>query len=244
MNPSHTDTVAPSDTNDPRGFLSTLNPLTLVVAIVPLWVGLLFRRDITVPLVVIGATLTLLFVGARLPKRTVLTLLIAPPLALAVMTVSFALWTNPAVAEGQWMVGAATSTRIGALVTLSLLGGLTVNGDALARALSAQARVPYRVSYAAVAASRFVPRFRAELQTIRLAHRVRRVGRFRAPFMAAIPLLASSIRHAERVAMTMDSRAFGAHPTRTERTPSFWRKRDTVVTIIFWILGTVILFAL
>ena len=59
----------------------------------------------------------------------------------------------------------------------------------------------------------------------------------------AIPLLASAIRHAERVALAMDARAFGAHPTRTERTLSRWRARDTaaqnsstnaVVAIYWW----------
>jgi hypothetical protein len=32
-----------------------------------------------------------------------------------------------------------------------------------------------------------------------------------------VPLLAGAIRHAERVALAMDARAFGAHPDRTER---------------------------
>jgi energy-coupling factor transporter transmembrane protein EcfT len=53
-------------------------------------------------------------------------------------------------------------------------------------------------------------------------------------FAAVVPLLASSIRHADRMALAMESRAFGAHPTRTERTPSRWRVRDTVFTLAGW----------
>jgi energy-coupling factor transport system permease protein len=46
-----------------------------------------------------------------------------------------------------------------------------------------------------------------------------------------VPLLAGAIRHAERVALAMDSRAFGAHPTRTERHLVPFRVRDTVFTV-------------
>ena len=61
----------------------------------------------------------------------------------------------------------------------------------------------------------------------------------------SIPLLASAIRHAERVALAMDARAFGAHDTRTERVLSRWRARDTVFVAAFWMVGIAIyLFAL
>ncbi len=53
----------------------------------------------------------------------------------------------------------------------------------------------------------------------------------------SIPLLASAIRHAERVALAMDARAFGAHATRTERVLSRWRVRDTVFVVAFWVVG-------
>ena len=62
------------------------------------------------------------------------------------------------------------------------------------------------------------------------------VGRLRGPLEAVVPLLASSIRHADRMALAMESRAFGAHPTRTERTPSRWRPRDTAFTLTLWLL--------
>jgi energy-coupling factor transport system permease protein len=32
----------------------------------------------------------------------------------------------------------------------------------------------------------------------------------------------------------MESRAFGAHPRRTERTPPRWRVRDTAFVIAVW----------
>ena len=49
-----------------------------------------------------------------------------------------------------------------------------------------------------------------------------------------MPLLAGAIRHAERVALAMDARAFGAHPTRTERYLVPFRARDAVFIVLFW----------
>jgi len=45
--------------------------------------------------------------------------------------------------------------------------------------------------------------------------------------------MAGAIRHAERVALAMDSRAFGAHPTRTERHLVPWHPRDTAFLVVF-----------
>ena len=59
-----------------------------------------------------------------------------------------------------------------------------------------------------------------------------------------VPLLAGAIRHAERVALAMDARAFGAHPDRTERYLLPWRRRDTVFTVLFWIASAAVLVAL
>nr|MDQ2697790.1 energy-coupling factor transporter transmembrane protein EcfT [Actinomycetota bacterium] len=56
----------------------------------------------------------------------------------------------------------------------------------------------------------------------------------------AVPLLASAIRHAERVALAMDARAFGAHPTRTERVISRWRARDSMFVLLFWVASAAI----
>ncbi len=38
----------------------------------------------------------------------------------------------------------------------------------------------------------------------------------------------------------MDARAFGAHPTRTERTISRWRTRDTAFVLCFWLVSAAI----
>jgi len=59
-----------------------------------------------------------------------------------------------------------------------------------------------------------------------------------------VPLLAGAIRHAERVALAMDARAFGAYPDRTERHIVPFRARDVVFTVLFVAASATILIAL
>ncbi len=51
-----------------------------------------------------------------------------------------------------------------------------------------------------------------------------------------LPLMILAIQHAERVALSMDSRAFGAHRRRTEMTDEPWRARDWGVVVLAWTL--------
>lgn len=241
-------------------FLHALNPLAKLAAPLPAMVALVFTRGLAIPTVLILLTLALLLVGAQLRGRTVAMLLVGLPVVVGVLGLSFGIWVDPSRVEGSpaasvvllevgswqftlaaYLIGLATALRIAALLVLSLIAGLTTTGPELVRALVQNLRVPYRIGYTALAALRFVPRFGHELEVIRAAHRVRGIDRGRGPVAAvrrtltlAIPLLASAIRHAERVALAMDARAFGAHPTRTERTLSRWRARDTVFVVLFW----------
>lgn len=239
-----------------RFFLHRLNPLAKAAAPLPAIVLLVLVRDVATPLALGLLALVLLLAGTRLRARSVAALLVGAPLLVALLTVSFGVWTDPAtvadtpvvwqagalvVREGALLVGLSTGLRLCALVLSAFLVAAGTEGPALVRALVAQLRVPYRFGYAALAAFRFVPRFKYELDLIRQAHRVRGTVRGRGPIAAVrrglgyvIPLLAGAIRHAERVALAMDSRAFGAYPTRTERHPSVWRARDTAFTILYW----------
>ncbi|WP_394553261.1 energy-coupling factor transporter transmembrane component T family protein [Agromyces sp. MMS24-JH15] len=248
-------------------FLHALNPLSKLLAPLPVMLALVFTRGIAIPVVIIALSMLLLLVGARLRARGILLLVVGVPASVLVLGVSFGLWTDPSRVDpaaagaevvllqaGDWeftlamyLVGVATALRIAALLLLSLIAGLTTTGPEFVRALVQNLRVPYRIGYTALAALRFVPRFGHELEVIRAAHRVRGTDHGRGPVAAvrrsvslAIPLLASSIRHAERVALAMDARAFGAHRTRTERTISRWRVRDTVFVVLFWAVAVAV----
>ncbi len=255
------DPFAPKPPAPAWRFLHHLNPLAKVAAPLPVMLLLIFTRGIAIPLAFIVLVVALLLVGARLSGRVTAAIVVGLPVVIALMGVSFGLWVDasridqgsPAASVvlleiGDWrftlaayLVGLATSLRIAALLALALLSGLTTSGPDLVRSMVQQLRVPYRIGYTALAAFRFVPRFGHELEVIRQAHRVRGTDAGRGPVAGlrrsigyAVPLLASAIRHAERIALAMDARAFGAHATRTERYLVPWRARDTVFVLAFW----------
>ena len=168
----------------------------------------------------------------------------------------FSLWTDPSHVDQSvviWQIGSWTlygGALAGRLRDRSAHRGdrrpradrraLSTTGPDLVRATVQQLRVPYRIGYTALAAFRFVPRFGHELEVIRQAHRVRGAHGGRGPFAAiarwggyVVPLLAGAIRHAERVALAMDARAFGAYPDRTERHLVPFRARDVVFVALF-----------
>ena len=239
----------------PVRFLYRLNPLAKLLAPVPAMVLLVFVRDAATPLAFLALSYLLLLIGVSFTRRLALLLLLALPLGALAIGFGFALWTDPSHVDqsvvawqlGSWtvyggalLVGLSTGLRIAAIVGLALIAGLSTTGPDLVRSTVQQLRVPYRIGYTALAAFRFVPRFRHELDVIRQAHRVRGAHGGRGPFAAIarwggylVPLLAGAIRHAERVALAMDARAFGAYPDRTERHIVPFRVRDTVFVVLF-----------
>ncbi|WP_243076119.1 energy-coupling factor transporter transmembrane protein EcfT [Microbacterium sp. SS28] len=243
-------------------FLYRLNPLTKLAGPAPAMVLLVFVRDAATPLAFVALAYAVLLVGVRFTRRLALMLFVALPVAVAAIGVGFSVWTDPSRVDqsvvvlqiGSWtlyggmlQIGFSTALRLAAIVALSLISGLSTTGPDLARSMVQQLRVPYRIGYTALAAFRFVPRFGHELEVIRQAHRVRGTHGGRGPFAAIarwggyiVPLLAGAIRHAERVALAMDARAFGAYPDRTERHLVPWRVRDTVFAVLFLAASTLL----
>ncbi|GAA5201346.1 energy-coupling factor transporter transmembrane component T [Microbacterium jejuense] len=250
----------------PVRFLYGLNSLAKLAGPLPAMVLLVFVRDAATPAAFLLLAYLVLLVGVNFTRRLAAVLLLAVPLSTLVIGFGFALWTDAARVDqsvvvwqlGGWTmyggalaVGFATGLRLASIVALTLIAGLSTTGPDLVRASVQQLRVPYRIGYTALAAFRFVPRFGHELDVIRQAHRVRGAHGGRGPFAAVarwfgyiVPLLAGAIRHAERVALAMDSRAFGAHPDRTERHLVPWRVRDTVFVVAFWAVSAVLFAAL
>jgi energy-coupling factor transport system permease protein len=250
-------------TAPPRFFLHRLSPLSKLAAPLPFMAWLLLARDVWTPLLFLVFAILTILLGARLTLRQGVALVVGLPVLILLLSLSFGLWTDAARVDttpllfqieefrfflGAWLIGLATALRLGAVLALALIPGLTTTGPELVRASIQHLRVPYRVGYTALAAYRFVPRFRHDLDLIRQAHRVRGVAGGRGPiagirrsFGYVVPLLAGAIRHAERVSFAMDSRAFGAHPTRTERYLMPLRARDAVFVCVFWAIGAVLL---
>lgn len=254
MSASTFDPYAAVVATSPRQFLYALNPLAKVAGVAPAMVLLIFVRDLATPATFLVLALATILVGARITPRLAALLFGILPLSILAIGVGFSLWVDVALVadspvvlqlgawtlhQGALALGFATALRLGAIIALALIGGLTTTGPDLVRASVQQLRVPYRIGYTALAAFRFVPRFGHELSVIRAAHRVRGHHGGNGPFARIargwgyiVPLLAGAIRHAERVALAMDSRAFGAHPTRTERHLVPFRVRDTVFIVL------------
>ncbi|MEI3849018.1 MULTISPECIES: energy-coupling factor transporter transmembrane component T [unclassified Microbacterium] len=246
-------------------FLYGLNPLAKLAAPLPAAALLVFVRDAATPAAFLALAYAVLLVGVSFTRRLAAILFLVLPLGALIIGFGFALWTDASRVDQSWVawqlggwtmyggalaVGFATGLRLSAILALTLITGLSTTGPDLVRATVQQLRVPYRIGYTALAAFRFLPRFGYELDVIRQAHRVRGAHGGRGPFVAVarwfgyiVPLLAGAIRHAERVALAMDARAFGAHPDRTERYTVPWRARDTVFTLAFWAVSAALLAA-
>ncbi|MEM9775685.1 MAG: energy-coupling factor transporter transmembrane component T [Chloroflexota bacterium] len=248
------------------GFLHQINPLSKVMATVPPVFYLALTTEPWTPLLfIVLATLTILVLG-RIPFGRFfkiagpMSLLMIGYLLIYPLVVRADLVSNtPLVFEigrlkvyqGGLIFGLATGLRIYSLIIMTLIFSFTTDATDFIRALVQQWRLPYRLGYGAMAAFRFVPMLQKELKVIQAAHRIRGVDDskgFRANFdrmrRYAIPLLATAIRSAERTALAMDGRAFGAFETRTYYKKMSFSWQDWLFIFGFWGISLGIIFML
>lgn len=245
------------------GWLSSINPVFKLAAVLPPLAILPFLRDIDRPAAMTVLAAILLLSAVSLRWRTLL-------LSIAVV-VLFGTWTTlvfsvlarpelvahtPVVFDG-WItlhagsiqIGAATTVRLIAIGLVALLGSLGTTTSELISALTRQCRIPYRFAYGAVAAAQFVPRYRQDLITMKAAQRARGViespgpvGYSRRIARSLVPLLAGGARYAERLSLSMDARGFGAHQRRTERQPAVVHTQDIIYVIAAWaVVGSIMI---
>jgi len=216
-------------------FLHRLNPLTKLALTVPvaILVSLIFEPLTPLAIAAVATVATWRFGAVPLMG-------IIRPLGFALLLGFGMFWTgvlyyagqgadDPSIVPGplhiteaSLLYGLTMVSRTLAIFATSALFVLTTNPIDFVTALIQQARLPVRVGYAVFAAYRFVPLIQEELENVRAAHQVRGgtggrglLAQLRQSFGYAIPLLAISVRRAERVALAMDSRGFGARPART-----------------------------
>lgn len=240
--------------------LHRLNPLTKLAVLLPMWIVLSLVTDPVTPLVFVAiAVLALWLLGGVSPLRQARLLWPFWSLALGVIF-TFALFQQPSrpgyqvlwqagwlrITDEGLLVGLATAMRILALFSLSMLFVMSTDPVRFIQSLIQQTGISYRFGYGVLAAYRFVPLLAAEAEQIRAAHHVRGFspgwgprGLWRRVSAFAIPLLATSIRRADRVARAMDSRAFAGAPTRTY----FREQRFTVADAIFAIASVILVAA-
>ena len=214
--------------------LHRLNPSVKLLAVALVTIAITFIFDVVTPLVFLIAAVLLMVIAGRISLGYVLVSLAPFVLVALGFVVLYAVFgpnsgPNTIVAFGPVKVsregielGASVGLRVLFLVSTSLLFIATTEPGDLVLSLVQQARLNYKLAYAMLAAYRFIPIFTEEYANIRAAARVRGVGSNNSPIGAiralkrdAVPLLAGAIRRSERLALAMDSRAFGAYPSRT-----------------------------
>lgn len=246
--------------------LAGLNPLSKIAAVLPAMVFVALTTDVWTPLTLAGLALVVLLVFGRMSPARLFGALAPVALIVAGFLVFYPLVVRRelvagtpivleagglVIHEGALLLGLTAGLRIFAFVALTMIFNLTTDAHDFARALVQQAHVPYRAGYAAMAALRFAPLLRHELSVIRAAHRLRGLGdagslrdRLEMFWRTAVPLLASAIRRAERAALAMDGRAFGAYPTRTDLHRMMFTRRDVLFVAGFWLLTALTVIAL
>lgn len=218
-----------------RSFLHSLNPSIKLLAVVLVTVAITFVLDVVTPLVFLLVSLlaTWLLGGIR-PRYVARSM--APFLVLALSfvvinglfhrelgAVTTIFTVGPLVVSWEGLqVGLSIGLRVLVLVSTSLMFIATTEPGDFVLSLVQQARIPYKLAFAILAAYRFIPILSVEYANIRAAAQVRGLGErpgllgsIRALRRDAVPLLAGAIRRSERMAVAMDSRAFGAYPERT-----------------------------
>ena len=137
------------------------------------------------------------------------------------LTVVFELGPIKLIEEGIF-TGIAMTIRALCFGACSLLFITTTDPSDFIISLILQARIIPRIAFGTMAAYRFLPLLETELGQIRTAHRLRGLGegeglrgKLTQMYRYTIPLLASAIRKAGRVAIAMESRGFVGQRDRT-----------------------------
>ena len=232
-----------------RGLFTSLNPFTLFASVLPVMVMVFALRNHHLNLGIL-LTSSVLIVAARASLRRTVASVVAPWVVAALMTWIFSSGVHhQETAARLYDLGDAVTggTGIGAFIALVLVSGVSTDPEALIRTLTTTFHMPYRLGAAGTAAIAFITRFHGDFVLLRTARALRGVGGRWGMFAPVVrwigsilPLMILAIQHAERVALSMDSRAFGAHRRRTEMTDEPWRGRDWGVVVLTWALALII----
>jgi energy-coupling factor transport system permease protein len=213
------------------------------LAIAVVWLaGLAVTLRIVPPLVLAVAALAAGIVLGRIPVRTfarTLAPLWIAAIGIGVSNTLFAASNGDPVAAELVQLGPIRITveaaaggfalfcRVVAIASVGAVFTLTTDSTRLADSLVQQAHVSPRFAYGALAAYQAIPRFGEDLTTLRQARRVRGLrGSWHPGLLIGVLVLA--LRHADRMALAMDARAFGSGPRSFYR-PTRWSWLDVAV---------------
>lgn len=246
-----------------NSFLHSLNPSIKLLALALVTIVLTFVYDVATPLAFWALCLLALILLGHASiayiARSLLPLLVVA-LGFVVTNVLFhrdlgvstpLLTLGPIIISLEGLeLGLSIGLRVLFMASTSLLFVATTRPGDFVLSLIQQARLNYKLAFAVLAAYRFIPIFAEEYANIRAAGRVRGLetagplGAMRSVRRDAVPLLAGAIRRSERLAVAMDSRAFGAYPNRTYRKELRIGLRDWLFLVATLTVSAALLLAL
>jgi len=138
-------------------------------------------------------------------------------------------------------VGLSRGIRVFSLINLSIIFVSTTDVTALVDSLVQNMRIPYRIAYGTLVAYSMIPLLSDEFSQIQASQKIRGVlpeknikSKIEFFFKQAITLMVGAIRRSDRLALAMDSKAFGAFKKR-----SFYRVKKVGVKDIIFLIAVV-----
>lgn len=235
-------------------WLHRVNPSFKLLVSVSLFLLVLFTHDINVLTNMTWMYLMLLFAAAGHPWRRLL--LLSLPFALMFVSSSTSMvffgkgettwvrWGLVHITEESFFRGLSVGLKTVNAALIGLLFGLTTSPVGLFYSLMQQCRLPAKYAYSFMAALRLMPMVAAEYRTLQMALKVRGVkmrkgvrGWIDTLKRHSIPLLAQSIRRAQRIAVAMEAKRFSSAAKRTYYYRIGWSGSDGLllaVTLMVW----------
>ncbi len=195
-------------------------------------VAILFIHNINVMVPLVLALILMLFLGSGQPTSRV-SLFLIPFLFVFVSTGASMImfgkgetlwwqWGPVIISKESFFRGMHVGFRAFSFGLIGLLFALTTRPVLLFYSMMQQLKLPPRYAYSFMASLRMLPLMLEEFKTLKQAYKVRGIqfmkswsGLMEGIRLYAIPLLAQSIRRAQRIAVAMEARRFNNSKNRT-----------------------------
>lgn len=235
--------------------MTRVNPVTRIILAIVLSVPVVITLDWLSALVVAVASflaaIALGFGTARMLRRLVPLLVVAPIASISMALYGqvgghvFLNWGLVVISEQSLRLAVAVFIRVFALGIPSILLLTTVDPTDMADGLAQVVRLPARFVLGTLAGIRMIGLFLEDWRTLGHARRARGLGdtnRLRRWATMAFTLVVFAVRRGSRLATAMEARGFGGGP-RTWARPSRIGWPDAVAVLIGLSIGALALFA-
>lgn len=213
--------------------------------------AILWTHNVNVMFSLVGGLMLLLFLGSGQPTRRIL-LFMLPFLFVFVSTGSSMIlfgkgetlwwqWGPVLISRESFYRGLHVGLRALSFGLIGLLFALTTRPVLLFYSLMQQLKLPARYAYSFMASLRLLPLILQEFRTLQQAYKTRGMqfsngwnGWRQRIRLYTVPLLAQSIRRAQRIAVAMEARRFESGIRRTYYYQTGFSRADSMMAIC-WI---------